>query len=133
MAHGRSRHLVRAGWTLIFPAAALVAAALWSPERAAPQPPSLRQTPPPPPWQAPTDPGLLARLGDPEERMMAIHDVEMGHRGELEVTRTIPLPPRNGKTREIQITRKGFGFTSWSWILREEGIDLESGEWAFGP
>jgi len=63
---------------------------------------------------------------------MAIYDVEMGAPGVLEVTRTIPLPACHGKTREIEITRKGLGFTQWLWIVREEGVAQESGEWAFG-
>ena len=64
---------------------------------------------------------------------MAIYDVDMGSPGEREVARTIPLPARNGTPRSIEITRSGLGFTRWSWILREGEIEIDSGEWAFGP
>ena len=134
MTDGLRRHFARTAWTFLFPAAVVAAAVFWIPDRNVPMPPSRPVRPSPPPWQPPTDPQLLARLEDPDERVMAIYDVDMGDHGDLEVARTIPLPARDdGEPRSIEITRRGRGFTQWSWILRQGEIEIDSGEWGFGP
>jgi len=94
-----------------------------------------RLRPAPPIWSPP--PSLIAALDDPATRQRTIARADLGpptdeHRCILEYARTIPLPSRNGVEREIDVIRETWGMSSrHTWVLRENGIEVDSGYFAF--
>ncbi len=93
---------------------------------------------PPYVWSPPQDPAVLEALEDPKRREETILRMDLGRPTDPwaenpEYARSVPLPSRNGKEREIQIIFVPMGNGGWhlDWAIVEDGVEVKAGSSAF--